>query len=149
MSDLKFQKLTPTRDVNLNAYEEGFEFIFNNSDIRNIAISGPYSSGKSSLLESYKEKQDTNKVVLLCEIIKKFECDSIKEVLIVAGYEEVSKLLDSKIRPRILANRKHEQLLEALKEKQFITSYELNEKSGIYNYTRSSKKRNNFPTELL
>lgn len=93
--------------------------------------------------------QDTNKVVLLCEIIKKFECDSIKEVLIVAGYEEVSKLLDSKIRPRILANRKHEQLLEALKEKQFITSYELNEKSGIYNYTRSSKKRNNFPTELL
>ena len=56
MSDLKFQKLTPTRDVNLNAYEEGFEFIFNNSDIRNIAISGPYSSGKSSLLESYKEK---------------------------------------------------------------------------------------------
>lgn len=71
MSDLKFQKLTPTKDVNLNAYEEGFEFIFNNSDIRNIAISGPYSSGKSSLLESYKEKQDTNKVVLLCEIIKK------------------------------------------------------------------------------
>ncbi len=93
--------------------------------------------------------QDTNKVVLLCEIIKKFECDSIKKALIVAGYEEVSKLLDSKIRPRILANRKHEQLLEALKEKQFITSYELNEKSGIYNYTRSSKKRNNFPTELL
>ena len=73
----------------------------------------------------------------------------IIEALIVAGYEEVSKLLDSKIRPRILANRKHEQLLEALKEKQFITSYELNEKSGIYNYTRSSKKRNNFPTELL
>ena len=50
MSDLRFQKLTPTSNVNLNAYEEGFEFIFSNDDIRNIAVSGPYSSGKSSLL---------------------------------------------------------------------------------------------------
>ena len=56
MSDLRFQKLTPTSNVDLNAYEEGFEFIFSNDDIRNIAISGPYSSGKSSLLESYKKK---------------------------------------------------------------------------------------------
>ena len=56
MSDLRFQKLTPTSNVDLNAYEEGFEFIFSNDDIRNIAVSGPYSSGKSSLLESYKKK---------------------------------------------------------------------------------------------
>lgn len=28
MSDLRFQKLTPTSNVDLNAYEEGFEFIF-------------------------------------------------------------------------------------------------------------------------
>lgn len=54
MSDLRFQKLTPTSNVDLNVYEEGFEFIFSNDDIRNIAVSGPYSSGKSSLLESYK-----------------------------------------------------------------------------------------------
>lgn len=56
MSDLRFQKLTPTSNVDLNVYEEGFEFIFSNDDIRNIAVSGPYSSGKSSLLESYKKK---------------------------------------------------------------------------------------------
>ena len=56
MSDLSFQKLTPTSNVDLNVYEEGFEFIFSNDDIRNIAVSGPYSSGKSSLLESYKKK---------------------------------------------------------------------------------------------
>ena len=28
MSDLSFQKLTPTSNVDLNVYEEGFEFIF-------------------------------------------------------------------------------------------------------------------------
>jgi len=56
LSDLRFQKLTPTSNVDLNVYEEGFEFIFSNDDIRNIAVSGPYSSGKSSLLESYKKK---------------------------------------------------------------------------------------------
>ena len=56
MSDLRFQKLTPTSNVDLNVYEEGFEFIFSNDDIRNIAVSGPDSSGKSSLLESYKKK---------------------------------------------------------------------------------------------
>ena len=28
MSDLRFQKLTPTSNVDLNVYEEGFEFIF-------------------------------------------------------------------------------------------------------------------------
>ena len=53
---MKFQKLTPTDNVDLSAYEEGFKFIFENEDIRNVAISGPYSSGKSSLLESYKAK---------------------------------------------------------------------------------------------
>ena len=63
MSNLKFQKLTPTNRVDLTAYEEGFEFIFDNEDIRNIAISGPYSSGKSSLLESYKDKHPEKKFI--------------------------------------------------------------------------------------
>ena len=55
MSDLRFQKLTPTSNVDLNVHEEGFEFIFSNDDIRNIAVSGPYSSGESSLLKVIKE----------------------------------------------------------------------------------------------
>ena len=50
MSDLRFQKLTPTSNVDLNVYEEGFEFIFSNDDIRNIAVSGPYSSTLKKLL---------------------------------------------------------------------------------------------------
>ena len=91
----------------------------------------------------------TNKVILLCEIIKKYKPDRIKEALIIAGYEEVSKLLDNKTRPRISANNEHKQLLNALKDNRFIISYEFNEKSGIYSYTRSTKKRNDLPLEFL
>ena len=68
MSDLRFQKLTPTSNVDLNVYEEGFEFIFSNDDIRNIAVSGPYSSGKSSLLESYKKKYPQKTFIHVCYI---------------------------------------------------------------------------------
>lgn len=93
--------------------------------------------------------QHTNKVILLCEIIKKSKPDRIKEALIIAGYEEVSKLLDNKTRPRISANNEHKQLLNALKDNRFIISYEFNEKSGIYSYTRSTKKRNDLPPEFL
>jgi hypothetical protein len=58
-----FQKLTPTNDVDLKVYEDAFEFIFQNNDINNVAISGPYSAGKSSVLESYKIKKNNIKYV--------------------------------------------------------------------------------------
>lgn len=50
-----FQKLTPTSNVELGIYGEALNFVFASKDIRNIAISGPYSAGKSSILETYKK----------------------------------------------------------------------------------------------
>ncbi|MEW3994489.1 YobI family P-loop NTPase [Bacillus altitudinis] len=57
-----FQKLTPNSDIDLKHYESAFEYIFNNSDLRNIAISGAYGSGKSSLIDSYKKKHKNLKL---------------------------------------------------------------------------------------
>lgn len=54
--EIVYQKLTPTDEVDLQVYEDAFKYIFENDDIKNVAISGPYSAGKSSLLESYKKK---------------------------------------------------------------------------------------------
>ena len=51
-----FEKLTPTNDVDLAVYEEAIDYVFQNPDIKNVAISGPYSAGKSSVLASYKKK---------------------------------------------------------------------------------------------
>lgn len=51
-----FERLTPINDVDLNVYEEAINYVFDYSDIRNVAISGTYSAGKSSILASYERK---------------------------------------------------------------------------------------------
>lgn len=60
-NNIIFQKLTPTDTVKMEVYEEAFKYIFENADIKNVAIAGPYSAGKSSLLESYKKKHNNKK----------------------------------------------------------------------------------------
>ena len=65
MKELKFQKLTPTQDVDLSGYEDAFQYIFDENDIRNIAISGAYSSGKSSIIESYEKKNPNRRFLHL------------------------------------------------------------------------------------
>ncbi|WP_239325519.1 hypothetical protein, partial [Snodgrassella gandavensis] len=52
----EYQKLTPYTDVKLDAYQEAFDYVFEHEDVRNVGISGAYGSGKSSLIESYKEE---------------------------------------------------------------------------------------------
>lgn len=54
----KFERLTPVDNIDLNVYEEAIDYVFDNSDIKNVAISGAYSAGKSSVLASYKKKHD-------------------------------------------------------------------------------------------
>lgn len=53
-----FERLTPIDSVDLNVYEEAIDFVFNHSDVRNVALSGAYSAGKSSVLASYKKKHN-------------------------------------------------------------------------------------------
>lgn len=55
-SKYRFEQLTPVDDIDLEVYEDAINYVFDNSDVRNIAISGAYSAGKSSVLASYKKK---------------------------------------------------------------------------------------------
>lgn len=52
----RFERLTPIDNMDLDVYEEAIDYVFDNSDIKNVAISGAYSAGKSSVLASYKKK---------------------------------------------------------------------------------------------
>lgn len=52
----QFERLTPTDNIDLDVYEDAIDYVFENSDVKNVAISGPYSAGKSSVLASYKKK---------------------------------------------------------------------------------------------
>ena len=51
-----FYDLTPINDIELGIYEDAINFSLKNDKILNVAISGSYGSGKSSLLETYKKK---------------------------------------------------------------------------------------------
>lgn len=52
----QFERLTPIDNMDLDVYGEAIDYVFDNSDIKNVAISGAYSAGKSSVLASYKKK---------------------------------------------------------------------------------------------
>ncbi|WP_317912507.1 hypothetical protein [Carnobacterium maltaromaticum] len=53
---LHFENLRPINDADLSIYEEALDHALEDNGNKNIALSGSYSSGKSSLLESYKKK---------------------------------------------------------------------------------------------
>lgn len=51
-----FERLTPIDNVKMDVYEDAINYAFDNPDIKNVAITGAYSAGKSSVLASYKKK---------------------------------------------------------------------------------------------
>lgn len=53
---LIFESLVPSEDNELGVYETALNYVFENPDIKNVALSGAYGAGKSSVLASYKKK---------------------------------------------------------------------------------------------
>lgn len=58
-----FEKLTPVDDADIRVYENAIDYVFENDDVKNVAISGAYGAGKSSLLASYKKKHSDCKFI--------------------------------------------------------------------------------------
>ena len=59
-----FYDLTPTCDCDKdNKYSKSLEWALNNENIKNIAITGSYGSGKSSILKSFFDKNKGYKVL--------------------------------------------------------------------------------------
>lgn len=58
-----FERLTPINDVKMDVYEDAINYAFDNPDIKNVAITGAYSAGKSSVLASYKKKHKKLKFI--------------------------------------------------------------------------------------
>lgn len=55
---MDFQKLTPINNANIDGYTDALDYVFSNDDILNVAVSGPYSGGKSSIIETYKRQKN-------------------------------------------------------------------------------------------
>lgn len=76
--EVNFQKLTPSDDADLLVYKDAIDYIFDNKDVRNIAISGSYGAGKSSLINSYKNLKD-NKIKFLHVSLAHFKESDIND----------------------------------------------------------------------
>ena len=76
-----FYDLTPINDIELGIYEDAINFSLKNDKILNVAISGSYGSGKSSLLETYKKKHPEKKFlnISLTHFNSMENSDNIKE----------------------------------------------------------------------
>lgn len=95
IEEIKFNKLTPIDSSPMHIYKEGLDFVFANNDIRNIAITGPYGAGKTSLINSYK-KLNPNKVFKHISLAhfhpeKEFEETSVEKNLVEGGSAEKEK----------------------------------------------------------
>lgn len=78
LSKIHFEKLTPNKDIDLDTYEEALDFIFEDDEIKNIAITGSYSAGKSSIIESYKYKNKDKKFLHIS--LANFQSIGAKEI---------------------------------------------------------------------
>ena len=87
----KFYKLTPIRDVSLKAYRDALDYVFSDDDLKNIAITGPYSSGKSSMLETYKTINKDKKFVHISLAHFETATDFLYEPEIDSKRDEVDK----------------------------------------------------------
>lgn len=61
--NFKFQKLTPYENVEMHGYEQSLDNAFDssNGDIINIALTGIFGSGKSSVIYTYQKKHPEKK----------------------------------------------------------------------------------------
>ena len=74
----KFVDLAPTSNADANGtYAEALEFATNNTNIFNIALTGPYGSGKSSVIKSYLKQYEIRPKRVALEIsLASFVSDS-------------------------------------------------------------------------
>lgn len=104
---LNFQELTPSRIENMSYYKEALDFAFKNTDILNLAITGAYGAGKSSVIKTYKDSHKEKKFVHIS--LTNFEKnnvvqndDTTKEKHNDKGEKNSKKLSESEIEGKIL-----------------------------------------------
>lgn len=90
--ETKFNSLTPDiLEENKQVYTEALDYAFSNNDIKNIAITGNYGAGKSTVWNTYKKNK-------LNDASSKDELNIFKNIITVSvgGYEYYSKAKNNK-----------------------------------------------------
>lgn len=114
-NNYKFQKLTPTGNADIKVYREALDFVFDKlNGLRNIAITGPYSAGKSSVIETYKKEKSNHKFLHIS--LAHFE----KTNVVKDGNEEDGNTIkDSELEGKIINQLIHQVPSEKIPQTQF------------------------------
>lgn len=79
MGSNKYTALVPKNDVDISCYQDAIDFALKKDDVRNIAVSGAYGSGKSSVINSYESVHKEKRFIHISLAHFK-ESDSTKEI---------------------------------------------------------------------
>ena len=139
-----FNSLTPDiLDENKKVYTEALEFAFNNDDIRNIAVTGVYGAGKSTVWNTYREYK-----------AKKLGDPSFKNIITVClgKYEDNSKEIEgdnsTKDDPKNSKKNKEGKELDNRVERQIINQISAQIKPSVIPFSKYQFK-GNIPWKVL
>ena len=116
----QFERLTPIDNMDLDVYGEAIDYVFDNSDVKNVAISGAYSAGKSSVLASYKKKHSNLRFLHIS--LAHFKSP---------GQEDEAEVKESVLEGKILNQLIHQIPSEKIPQTNFRVKKKVNKKSVI------------------
>lgn len=121
---LKFQKLTPLKCDNIDYYKDALDFIFKEKDLLNIAITGSYSAGKSSVIQTYEELNPRKKFIHIT----------------LAHFDELSKTYnDERLTEKELEGKIINQLIHQLHAKKIPqTRFKVKSKITFFNIIKNT-----------
>lgn len=75
-SELRFHSLTPIDNIEDNKiYQDALEFALQQDAVKNIAVTGPYGSGKSSVIQSFFKNSPNKYKVITLSLASFRDCD--------------------------------------------------------------------------
>lgn len=125
-NEYNFYALTPIDDADIGVYESALDFVFAQDNVRNVAVSGSYGAGKSSVLASYKKRHSS----------KKFLHISLAHFLSASGKvdlsdEEMKTSTETMLEGKILNQLIHQISPERIPRTNFRVKKEISKKRNV------------------
>lgn len=98
-----FRKLTPTDEMELGIYKEALDYVFVEADIKNIAVSGAYGAGKSSVIETYKKQSGKNFIHISLAHFKEAE-----QISSEPGEADAAQMMEAQLEGKIINQLIHQ-----------------------------------------